>query len=119
MHAELVKLKTAKWSETQEKQRATHIRYYNELMIKLGENLKPTPDRALKLITDMKFNKYTAKNICCVVFAIQRHPEGDLQLAVVASDEQVKIAMRKIKQDVMQKEDTRLPMTPDMIREMC
>ena len=112
-------LKKERTSQATRRSLLTHHRYFNELMRHLGKSPVPTAEKAILLVADMQLHKYSTRYITRAVYSLQRHPRADVRAKFITRSEGVKNAIENLKGAQIVTEDTRIPMTTEMVREFC
>ena len=111
------RLKTPPLAKVTRQQHNIHHKYFDELMEKLETLNVPTVEMALQLVADMHMQEYSARYIGCAVSALKSHPQIQMNLDDLTFHPDIKAALSNIRKERPIKEDTRIPITPDLIRE--
>ena len=97
-------------------QNNTHHKYFNNLMDHLGKEAVPTVATALELIADMDMHNYSTRYIGRAVSALKVHPNISMDPDELTFHPDVKAALQNVKKSRPVVEDTRIPITPALIR---
>ena len=98
-------------------QHCVHHRYFNELITRLNKPLIPTVESALELIADMDMQQYSACYIGRAVSSLKSHPDIKMDPDDLTFHPDIKAALQNAKKECLIKEDTRIPITPALVRE--
>ena len=105
-------------SDSTQRQHAIHHRYFDALMKRLKLKPIPTVNTVLRLIADMDINQYSSRYIGCAVSAMKTHRKLNMDGDELTTSRAIKDALANVRKGRPVKEDTRLPISPDMVREM-
>ena len=98
-------------------QHCVHHRYFNELMTRLNKPLIPTVESALELIANMDMQQYSARYIGRAVLALKSHPDLKMDPDDLTFNPDIKAMLQNAKKECLIKEDTKIPITPALVRE--
>ena len=110
------RLKTPPLSKVTRQQHNVHHKYFDELMEKLETPNIPTVEMALQLVADMHIQEYLARYIGCVVSVLKSHPQIEMNPDDLTFHPDIKAALSNIRKERPIKEDTRIPITANLIR---
>ena len=94
-----------------------HHKYFNNLMDNLGKEAVPTVATALELIADMDMHNYSTLYIGRAVSTLKVHPKISMDPDELTFHPDIKAALQNIRKSRPVVEDTRIPITPALIRE--
>ena len=102
-----------------QKQADSQHRYFDGFMQTVGLDNIPTPSKAILCLAHMARENYSIRYMKNFVSALKRHPRMQMNPDDFAADVNMRNALTNLSKQILEQEDSRVPMLIEMAREFC